>query len=316
MRRTPLLLVFLFLLTAQTGHAVALPPCTDALGMDIIPLSNGIATYCVSDYGWSDTWFVGSSPGIYDPRFDVFSGDDSPNLHFGILGGDHWTTVSGFGWISPIMDGGALTPSMLTFSPWTVVTAEHYTGATSAESVVAHPRGIQATIVTTLNPVSQEVTQRFTFLNTTSALTFTDIVFADYFNYHPNGSTAENAIKTTINYSPLTGLTATGIDDGTLIASGSMRGERVDDRHGRAVVFPAIDMVQTVTYFDPGDGVPEGPGDVGGGLAWNLPDLAPGASVEFTIFKNSIPLTAVPEPSSLLMLGLPLSAWILRRRLR
>jgi hypothetical protein len=64
-------------LSAQSALAQATPPCTPAPPppaapmMSIIPLSNGVATYCVSDYGWSDTWFVGSSPAAYDPRFDV-----------------------------------------------------------------------------------------------------------------------------------------------------------------------------------------------------------------------------------------------------
>jgi hypothetical protein len=32
--------------------------------IDIILLSNGVATYCVSDHGWSDAWFIGSAPPV------------------------------------------------------------------------------------------------------------------------------------------------------------------------------------------------------------------------------------------------------------
>ena len=110
MLRFKLLSVSLLML-ASNAAAVATPPCTPAgafAGMDIIPLSNGSATYCVSDYGWSDAWFVGTSPVAYNRRIDVLSGDDAPNLHFGIKGGEAPGAVSGFGWISPILDGGGL----------------------------------------------------------------------------------------------------------------------------------------------------------------------------------------------------------------
>jgi 2,4-dienoyl-CoA reductase (NADPH2) len=39
---------------------------------------------------------------------------------------------------------------------------------------------------------------------------FTDLRFADYFNFHPNGSTAENAQKGTVHYDPLIGITMVG----------------------------------------------------------------------------------------------------------
>jgi len=279
--------------------------------MDIIPLSNGSATYCVSDYGWSDAWFVGTSPVGYNRRIDVLSGDDAPNLHFGIRGGAPPAAVSGFGWISPILDGGVLAPSLLTGSPWTVTTAVHFTaGTTTASSLVHHPLGLDLLITTSLNPTGQEIEQRFRITNnTTIGTTFDGLRFADYFNFHPNGSDPGNASKGSVSYNPLSGITIIGPDDGTLIASGSMRGERVDDAHGislptQTIPLPVLDMVQTDTYpgFTPIDTL-SGPGDVAGGLAWDLGELAPGASVEFSIFKLAAPLTAVPEPASALMLG-------------
>ena len=305
MPRRALLFLALFVFLPQFAEAIAIPPCTEAGGMDIIPLSNGTGTYCVSDYGWTDTWFVNSAPPVYDPRFDVFSGDDSPNLHFGILGGAPWEAVSGFGWLSPLMDAGFLMPVFPTGSVWEVVDAVHFTGALSTESTIAHPAGMEARIVTMIDPFTQEITQTFTFTNTTTDTTFNDIRFADYFNYHPNGSTDLNAQKGSVSYDPLTGITITGIDDGTLIATGNMRGERLDDAHGRNTGFlgspiMVLDMVQTDTYFDPGP-FPVGPGDVAGALAWDLPNLAPGESVSFTVFKNSEPVPT-PEPGSILLL--------------
>ena len=304
------------LLCPVHAAAVAIPPCTPAgvfADMDIIPLTNGIATYCVSDFGWSDAWFIGASPPVYDPLRDVLSGDDAPNLHFGIKGGAGPGPTSGFGWISPIMDGGDLEPTHLTTSPpWDVLTPVHFTvGTVTAESLVHNPLGIDLLITTALDPVGQQITQRFTFTNTTTGTTFDRMRFADYFNFHPNGSVPGNASLGSVSYDPLSGITITGPNDGTLIASGSMRGERVDDAHGislpsQTIPLPVLDMVQTDTYPDPlltPIGVPSGPGDVAGALAWDLGELAPGASVAFSIFKLADPLTLeTSEPPGAWML--------------
>ena len=307
------------LMPIRVAVATAVPPCTAVGTMDIIPLANAHAAYCVSDYGWSDTWFVGSAPATYDPRLDVLSGDDSPNLHFGISGGAPSPVASGFGWISPTMDGGTLTPSLATGSPWTVVTPVHFTvGSTTAQSLVRHPLGLDLLITTTLDATGQQITQNFAITNTTAGTTFIDVVLADYFNYHPNGSTAANAQKGTVTYSPAGGIAITGPDDGTLIANGSMRGERVDDAHGRNGPFltspiDVLDMVQTGVYLDPGAAIAVGPGDVAGGLAWNLGSLAPGDSATFNVFKLAEPIaTSIPEPAILSLTGGGI-AWLVWR---
>lgn len=309
------------ILCASEAAAIATPPCTDVPAMDIIPLSNGVATYCVSDYGWSDAWFVGTAPAIYDPRFDVLSGDDAPNLHWSVGGAP--LAASGFGWISPIMDGGSLLPSMPTGSAWTVVTPVHFiAGSLAVESLVEHPVGLEMLITTTLDPVGQAITQTFRITNTTTGTTFDALRFADYFNFHPNGSFAPNQLKGTVTYDPLSGITITGIRDDTFIADGSMRGERVDDAHGRngpflALPIDVLDMVQTNDYLDPGAAFAIGPGDVAGGLAWDLGALAPGESVAFSIFKLAEPLPRVAEPASgwllLPALGALLARWRARR---
>lgn len=308
------------------AQGVVAPPCTPVPlrpDINIVPISNGLATYCVSDHGWSDAWFIGSAPVRYDPRLDVLSGDDAPNLHFGIRGGLPWEVASGFGWVSPIMDGGFLEPVRLTGSVWTVTSpVAILPGTTSAQSLVHHPVGIDMRITTTLEPGGFEVMQTFDITNVSATDTLEDIVFADYFNFHPNGSDAANFRRGTMTYSPLGGLRVTGPDDGTLLAAGSMRGERVDDFHGTNFAFAtvpdiAIDMVQTVDYPDPTwpDSVfTAGPGDVAGGLAWRLSDLAPGESTSFTVFKLAEPLAPVDEPAGLPLVAAALAAaWWARR---
>lgn len=126
--------VFAVCMPVRVAVAAATAPCTAVDSMpliDIIPLRNAVATYCVSDYGWSDAWFVGSVPARYDARVDVLSGDDAPNLHFGIRGGAPSAVASGSGWISPVLDGGTLTASHATGSTWTVTTPVHFTAGTT-----------------------------------------------------------------------------------------------------------------------------------------------------------------------------------------
>ena len=315
-------------LPMRASLAAATAPCTavDAMPLiDIIPLRNGAAAYCVSDYGWSDAWFVGAAPATYVRRLDVLSGDDAPNLHFGIRGGAPSAVASGFGWISPVIDGGTLTASHLTGSPWTVSTAVHFTvGTTTAQSLVHHPLGLDLQITTSLDPLGQAITQTFVLTNVSASTTFEDIVLADYFNFHPNGSDGANFRKGTATYTPLGGIRITGPDDGTLIAAGSMRGERVDDLHGTNATFATvpdivIDMVQTVDYPDPSlpdDAFTAGPGDVAGGLAWRLGFLEPGESTSFSIFKLAEPLDAgtVPEPAGAVLLATALLALCWQRR--
>jgi hypothetical protein len=256
------------------------------------------------------------APAVYDAFFDVLSGDDAPNLHFGIDGSDRIAT-SGLGWISPIIDAGTLSPTHPTGSPWTVSTPVHFTaGTTTAESLVHHPLGLDLLITTMLDAIGQPVTQTFTFTNTRPSGAITDMLFADYFNYHPNGSTFANAHLGTVTYTAADGIVITGPDDGTLIADGSMRGERVDD-HRMISTFGGApdavwDSVQFALYLDPADGTSFGTGDVAGALAWELGTLDPGASTSFTIHKLATP---VPLPGALPLLGIALAGLgVLRRR--
>ncbi len=330
-RRTCAAALLLAAIPTSPAYALGTPPCSTVLAMpaiNIIPLTNGSSTYCVSDYGWSDAWFVASAPVRFDPRLDVLSGDDAPNLHFGIRGGDPWPVVSGFGWISPVIDGGALEPVHLTGSPWTVAAPVHFTVFdTTAESLVRHPAGMDLLITTSIDLVGQGITQTFELINATTDLTFEDIVLADYFNFHPNGSTPDNFHKGTATYSALGGIRITGPDDGTLIANGSMRGQRVDDMHGTNATFPTVPdiafaMVQTLTYPDPmlpDAAFTAGPGDAAGGLAWRLDPLGPGERASFTIFKLAEPLprSGVGAPAGLpLIIAAGLGALFVSRRAR
>jgi len=158
---------------------------------------NDKGAYCVSNFGWSDTWYsVGLSqtfppfPASYDQATDLFSGDDSPNLRFR---DEFGTLLSGTGWLSPIMDAGALFPSYNTTSAWQVGSPLAYVGSgtdTLESSIFYVLAGGQLDVkITTHIKEDGQVVQTFDITNN-SSIALTDLFFSDYFNLHPNGSTA------------------------------------------------------------------------------------------------------------------------------
>src|SRR5262245_43825819 len=67
---------------SATTFAAPTFPCTGGTANEtILPVRNSLQTYCVSDYGWSDSWFVGT-PANYVASLDIMSGDDSPALRW------------------------------------------------------------------------------------------------------------------------------------------------------------------------------------------------------------------------------------------
>jgi len=113
-----------------------------------------------------------------------------------------------------------------------------------------HPAGLEATITTTLQGTM--LTINFLFRNTNTSGAFDGLVFADYFNFHPNGSLHGNQStrQGTTSYlancpahlGPCTGALYTTGNQGlsTYIANGLLYGERAPDSHavGYAIDVP------------------------------------------------------------------------------
>lgn len=317
-RAVPLLMILVSPL-----FAAATAPCTNgANGEKIIPIRNAQTTYCSSDFGWSDTWFKGFQ-NVYNQQLDVFSGEDSFNLR--------WTGMTGSGWLSPSMDAGTTVPTNVG-SPWTVFQAIDYItpgDETKTRSIISNPAGIRATIETTL--VGSLVTIKFLFRNTNTSGTINNLVFSDYFNFHPNGSRINGstvqgttAYLTTCpaNIGPCSGaIYTTGNRSlSTFISEGYVYGQRAPDAHalGYASGVPGggttLFAQMAAGTFNGANGS-VGPGDTAGALAYNLGSLAAGQTIEFSFYKGLASPVTVPEPASwaLIAAGLGVVAALRRR---
>jgi hypothetical protein len=300
----------LLLITAQSAYSQGgpgpglVPPCTAGIaGENIIPIHTPDMTYCVSDYGWSDTWLIPAST-VYDPAMDALSGDDAANLHFNIGG----VPSAGNGWLSPGLDAGALMVSYATGSPWVVVVPVDWigggpTGTSITQSVIHHPAfGIDIRITT--SAFDTVMNQTYDIFNNGTFM-LEDLVLADYFNYHPNGSTAGAATTGTVEYSAGT-LSFTGGPGGGALSDATLFGAFIDSAHAVGTPGGVIAMTETMTLD--GSAGQLGPGDVAGTLAWELGDLTPGSMVSFTLTKT------IPEPASLYMLAFGAVLMAHRRR--
>jgi hypothetical protein len=311
------------LFLASPLFAAGLAPCTDgANGEKIIPIRNAQTTYCSSDFGWSDTWFRGFH-NVYDQQLDVFSGEDSFNLR--------WTGMTGSGWLSPSMDIGTTVPQNVG-SPWSVLQAIDYItpgDESGTRSIIVHPAGLQATIETTL--VGSLLTIKFLFQNINSTGTIDDLVFSDYFNFHPNGSlhNGSTAQGTTAylatcpaNIGPCSGAiyTTGNTSLATFISNGFLYGERAPDAHAVGYASsvpgggPALFTEMEAGTFNGASG-PIGPGDTAGALAYYLGSLSAGQTAEFTFYKGLAEPVTTPEPASwaLMAAGLGLAAALRNR---
>jgi PEP-CTERM motif len=319
------------------GAQAAVIGCNTDGTPSVLAVNNSRGAYCVTDFGWSNTWYsVGADgthplPSTYDQELDLFSGDDAVNLGFSIFAGSEGPVrVTEKGWLTPTLDAGALFPFYNTGSPWTVLDPVHYTnGETATQSTITLDLpglGSVNTIIDTEILADGTVRQFYTIQNNADGF-LTDITFADYFNFHPNGSlVAETQEGTTkINNGVVT--TSGNRSLPSFIASGQMRLLDADgnpltptrqdigcadilglDDSCAASGGPTIPRVETGTYNNL-DG-PLGPGDFAGALAFDNPsDLAPGDFITFGLEKR-----AIPEPTLMALLGVGLLVFGLYRR--
>lgn len=323
-RRFPSLLLLPTLLgLAAPAWAAGTPDCgPSAPGQTVLAVFNPLAgAYCVSSFGSSDAYFAAGAngnapyPTVYNPAADLFSGDDAVNLRFSIGGAQQ----GGSGWLTPWLDAGTLAPGgYATNSFWSVVSPIHYTSngvTSSATSTIALSLAtgtVRVTIATSI-AASGHVTQIYTIQNNTTA-SLDGLTFADYYNFHPNGSEPAATQLGTTRFNTDRIVTTGDASASSFISNGSMR--LVDAVTGQTLTPTAHDVgcadplllafectgtTATLVNVETGalnnaDG-PLGPGDYAGALAYSIGTLAAGQTTRIGLVKevDVPPVSDVPE---------------------
>lgn len=287
----------------SSAQADVVQPCvTNAAApganqISVLPINGGGQTYCQSAFGWSDTWFATSQPASYNQHLDVLSGDNAPDLVYfkRAANGERIKTGSGnpSNLISPWLDGGTLN-SQFIGSNWTVVNDISVIGNVGTSKITLG--GLDLEITTTVG--ANGITEKFKFTNNTQD-DIEQLLFSDYYNFHPNGSLNGDVGCATTTYDPNTGTVSTngkvGCGGGQIVSNGTMSGSFLPTTWDLGLSTAVLADMAAETFNNAlGPFVGDGAAD----LVWDLKGLAIGASTEFTINKNF----RTPEPASLALL--------------
>ena len=257
----------------------------------------------------------------------MLSGDDAFNLKYSTSG------ATNGGWLNPSIDAGNGTAQLIG-TAWTVVNPVTYVGGTNQTTSTIQDGGgnVQVTIDTTV--IGGNVTLSFTFTALAGgAGTGSGLQFADYFNFHPNGSTGGVGGGIASGTTSYAGgcISTQGTPGPNFLQNAQVCGSSLDNNHDVGLASPAgtpagtppgpigsgsnqvWNDVQTSSYNNLAG--PVGPADSAGALEWNLPGLRPGDSETFVVTKSLSIVT--PEPGTLAMgVGAALLLLSLRRKKR
>lgn len=289
----------------STARAAVVQPCASGAtggtgGITILPINGGNQTYCQTAYGWSDTWFATSQPAAYDQHLDVLSGDNAPALIYRTAT-EEIGSGNQYNIISPWLDGGSLNAQYLG-SDWEVVNDIVVNGNQGTSTITLN--GLDATITTTVG--LSGVTEAFRFVNNT-ADDIVELVFSDYFNFHPNGSDPGDIDCPSTSYNAGTGMvTTTGANSlgcAALVPQGVMWGSMLPTTWDLGLATGVLLNMSNNTFNQALGPVQ---GDGAAVLVWNLGRLNKGESVEFTIHKDTVVPEAIPAPGSIALLSIGL----------
>ena len=209
--------------TAQAGNVAPATssPQRPAISTDVnaVAITSTRDTFCVSDYGWSNTWFpYQPSIAAFDANKNVL-GDSAQYLSYTFRGTEYGA------WLTPYIGGSDGLGVFSSTGPvsFTVTTAAHTTASDTAVSKIGDTR-VNVTITT--QAVGQGIRMAFVVENTTES-TLTEMYMVQYFNYFPWGHS--NTSAGTMSYRDIVALEGeyvkglavdTGEDTGYIMAGG------------------------------------------------------------------------------------------------
>ena len=276
--------------------------------ISLLPINGGGQTYCQSAYGWSDSWFPSSQPNSYVQSLDALSGDNAPGVSYSYNNAGTATTVGSgnkYNLVSPWLDGGTLDAQHIG-SAWQVNNDISVNGNVGTSQLSLN--GLNLLITTTV--FGGGLTEAFQFTNDNS-YGITDLLFSDYFNFHPDGSDDGNNNCGTTSISGGTVTTVAGTSGGCkpIVKNGTMSGSKAPLEWDLGLTADVLNDIENGIYNDA-----TGPitGDAAAYLTWDLGPLAQGQTTSLTITKR----VNVPEPGSFALLasGLLILGLAIRRR--
>lgn len=170
-------------------------PCNMVAGVNVVVVRGPNASYCVTDYGWSNGLFPGDTTITdYDASKNVL-GTSAQYISYDLNGTPYGS------WLTPYIGGydGTLSFTSTSATPdFSIDTPVSNLGTDRATSIITDGR---VRIAINTQALVDGLRMTFAVTNLDATHEITNMSFVEYFNYFPNGATNTNL--GTLSYGPV-----------------------------------------------------------------------------------------------------------------